>query len=158
MRATGLEPAQPCDHKNLNLTRLPIPPCPHKLLPIISLLQVLVKLILPLFFRILKQVVFLSREAAVICAGTCEGRKRVIKIRKCQPIFLHSFGIFHVGDEHDGAANRHFCDLAVHRAGVGVDESRSRFHAFSRVLLNDIQHFSDLVVLDADEEGDVAGS
>lgn len=29
VRTTGLEPAQPCDHKNLNLTRLPIPPCPH---------------------------------------------------------------------------------------------------------------------------------
>ena len=29
VRATGLEPAQPCDHKNLNLTRLPIPPRPH---------------------------------------------------------------------------------------------------------------------------------
>ena len=29
MRVTGLEPAQPCDHKNLNLTRLPIPPYPH---------------------------------------------------------------------------------------------------------------------------------
>ncbi len=29
MRATGLEPAQPCDHKNLNLTRLPIPPRPR---------------------------------------------------------------------------------------------------------------------------------
>ena len=28
VRATGLEPAQPCDHKNLNLTRLPIPPRP----------------------------------------------------------------------------------------------------------------------------------
>ena len=28
---TGLEPAQPCDHKNLNLTRLPIPPHPHML-------------------------------------------------------------------------------------------------------------------------------
>ena len=29
VRVTGLEPAQPCDHKNLNLTRLPIPPHPH---------------------------------------------------------------------------------------------------------------------------------
>jgi hypothetical protein len=29
VRVTGLEPAQPCDHKNLNLTRLPIPPYPH---------------------------------------------------------------------------------------------------------------------------------
>ncbi len=29
VRITGLEPAQPCDHKNLNLTRLPIPPHPH---------------------------------------------------------------------------------------------------------------------------------
>ena len=29
VRTTGLEPAQPCGHKNLNLTRLPIPPCPH---------------------------------------------------------------------------------------------------------------------------------
>lgn len=28
VRITGLEPAQPCDHKNLNLTRLPIPPYP----------------------------------------------------------------------------------------------------------------------------------
>ena len=28
VRVTGLEPAQPCDHKNLNLTRLPIPPHP----------------------------------------------------------------------------------------------------------------------------------
>ena len=31
VRVTGLEPAQPCDHKNLNLTRLPIPPHPHML-------------------------------------------------------------------------------------------------------------------------------
>ena len=30
VRTTGLEPAQPFDHKNLNLTRLPIPPCPHE--------------------------------------------------------------------------------------------------------------------------------
>ena len=29
VRVTGLEPAQPCDHKNLNLTRLPVPPHPH---------------------------------------------------------------------------------------------------------------------------------
>ena len=29
---TGLEPAQPCDYKNLNLTRLPIPPHPHVVL------------------------------------------------------------------------------------------------------------------------------
>ncbi len=29
VRITGLEPAQPCDHKNLNLTRLPIPPYPR---------------------------------------------------------------------------------------------------------------------------------
>ncbi len=29
VRITGLEPAQPYDHKNLNLTRLPIPPYPH---------------------------------------------------------------------------------------------------------------------------------
>ena len=29
VRVTGLEPAQPCDHQNLNLTRLPIPPYPH---------------------------------------------------------------------------------------------------------------------------------
>lgn len=29
VRVTGLEPAQPCDHKDLNLTRLPIPPHPH---------------------------------------------------------------------------------------------------------------------------------
>ena len=29
VRAKGLEPSQPCDHKNLNLTRLPIPPSPH---------------------------------------------------------------------------------------------------------------------------------
>ena len=29
VRMTGLEPAQPCDHKNLNLTRLPVPPHPH---------------------------------------------------------------------------------------------------------------------------------
>ena len=29
VRARGLEPPQPCDHKNLNLTRLPIPPYPH---------------------------------------------------------------------------------------------------------------------------------
>ncbi len=28
VRTTGLEPAQSCDHKNLNLTRLPIPPRP----------------------------------------------------------------------------------------------------------------------------------
>ena len=35
VRVTGLEPAQPCDHKNLNLTRLPIPPRPHiKLRPL----------------------------------------------------------------------------------------------------------------------------
>ena len=29
VRMTGLEPAQPCDHKILNLARLPIPPHPH---------------------------------------------------------------------------------------------------------------------------------
>ena len=29
VRMTGLEPAQPCDYKNLNLTRLPVPPHPH---------------------------------------------------------------------------------------------------------------------------------
>ncbi len=29
MRVTGVEPAQPCGYKNLNLTRLPIPPYPH---------------------------------------------------------------------------------------------------------------------------------
>lgn len=29
VRVTGLEPAQPCDYKNLNLTRLPVPPHPH---------------------------------------------------------------------------------------------------------------------------------
>ena len=29
VRVKGLEPSQPCDHKNLNLTRLPIPPHPH---------------------------------------------------------------------------------------------------------------------------------
>ena len=32
VRARGLEPPQPCDHKNLNLTRLPIPPSPHPVL------------------------------------------------------------------------------------------------------------------------------
>ena len=36
VRVKGLEPSQPCDHKNLNLTRLPIPPNPHmKLTPFI---------------------------------------------------------------------------------------------------------------------------
>ena len=29
VRVKGLEPSQPCGHKNLNLTRLPIPPNPH---------------------------------------------------------------------------------------------------------------------------------
>ena len=33
VRVTGLEPAQSCDHKNLNLTRLPIPPHPHIYVP-----------------------------------------------------------------------------------------------------------------------------
>ncbi len=28
VRVTGLEPAHSCEHKNLNLTRLPIPPYP----------------------------------------------------------------------------------------------------------------------------------
>ena len=32
VRVTGLEPAQPCDHKNLNLARLPIPPHPRIIL------------------------------------------------------------------------------------------------------------------------------
>ena len=31
VRAKGLEPSQPCDHKNLNLTRLPIPPRPRRI-------------------------------------------------------------------------------------------------------------------------------
>ena len=29
VRVKGLEPSQSCPHKNLNLTRLPIPPNPH---------------------------------------------------------------------------------------------------------------------------------
>ena len=29
VRVTGLEPAQPSDQENLNLSRLPIPPYPH---------------------------------------------------------------------------------------------------------------------------------
>ena len=29
VRVTGVEPARPCGHKNLNLTRLPIPPYPR---------------------------------------------------------------------------------------------------------------------------------
>ena len=29
MRVTGIEPAQPCGHKNLNLARLPVPPHPR---------------------------------------------------------------------------------------------------------------------------------
>ena len=34
VRVKGLEPSQSCPHKNLNLTRLPIPPNPHmKLTP-----------------------------------------------------------------------------------------------------------------------------
>ena len=28
VRVTAIEPAQPCDHKNLNLARLPVPPYP----------------------------------------------------------------------------------------------------------------------------------
>ena len=40
VRPTGLEPAQPNDYKNLNLTRLPIPPWPQtitiKILPMIA--------------------------------------------------------------------------------------------------------------------------
>ena len=28
VRVAGLEPVQPCGHKNLNLTRLPVPPHP----------------------------------------------------------------------------------------------------------------------------------
>ena len=39
VRTTGLEPAQPFDHKNLNLTRLPIPPCPHDSDNILSQIQ-----------------------------------------------------------------------------------------------------------------------
>ena len=39
VRTTGLEPAQPFDHKNLNLTRLPIPPCPHDSDTILSQIQ-----------------------------------------------------------------------------------------------------------------------
>ena len=36
VRVKGLEPSQSCPHKNLNLTRLPIPPNPHmKLTPFI---------------------------------------------------------------------------------------------------------------------------
>ena len=31
VRVKGLEPSQSCPHKNLNLTRLPIPPNPHRL-------------------------------------------------------------------------------------------------------------------------------
>ena len=34
VRVKGLEPSQPCDHKNLNLTRLPIPPNPHMKFPL----------------------------------------------------------------------------------------------------------------------------
>ena len=39
VRMTGLEPAQPCDYKNLNLTRLPVPPHPQVSRYILSHLQ-----------------------------------------------------------------------------------------------------------------------
>ena len=36
LRMTGLEPAHPCGHKDLNLARLPIPPHPHNIGIIVS--------------------------------------------------------------------------------------------------------------------------
>ena len=42
VRITGLEPACPCEHMDLNHTRLPIPPYPHRL-NIIPQLQRIVK-------------------------------------------------------------------------------------------------------------------
>ena len=86
VRATGLEPAQPCDHKNLNLTRLPIPPCPLKLLPIISLLQVLVKLILQLFFRMLRATHFFPVYKTVeVISQKCYEANDDRKIRRVGP-------------------------------------------------------------------------
>ena len=43
VRMTGLEPAQPCDHKILNLARLPIPPHPHGTRIILLYIRTVVK-------------------------------------------------------------------------------------------------------------------
>ncbi len=58
VRVKGLEPSQPCGHKNLNLTRLPIPPNPHfvKCLMIIACRMPFVKMFFDFFARNCKKI------------------------------------------------------------------------------------------------------
>lgn len=109
VRMTGLEPAQPCDHKILNLARLPIPPHPHATEFILLYIPLIVKDFSDdIFFCCLSRGffnIFFGRFPRYLCRRLCRRRlRRRFRRRELRPLpfypsrwCLMSYGILQSG-------------------------------------------------------------